>query len=205
MEILSVKEKVKMSSNKTSNIMKSNKYKILVLSDLKETANQTLSYAANLSKEIDAYVEVFYVKKATEVIDTENPLSALRVISEICNKTEKKIKNFVAPISKETGVNIKSTFAFGNVKNEIESCMHRTQPDMIILGERQQKRFNFFGDNITGFVHKNYHGVVLVATDNNTLDYKGNVSLDSLGLKNNIDNYNTKEQVIQQVKKKTIA
>ncbi len=76
---------------------------------------------------------------------------------------------------------------------------------MIILGEREQKRFKFFGDNITSFVYKNYDGVVLVATDTNTLDTAGNVSLDTLGLKNNIDNYNAKEQVKPKVKEKTIA
>ncbi|MFT4781295.1 MAG: nucleotide-binding universal stress UspA family protein [Pseudohongiellaceae bacterium] len=172
--------------------MKSNKYKILVLSDLKETASQTLSYAANLSKEIDADVEFFYVKKVTEIIETENPLSALREISDACNKTDKKIKNFVAPISKEMDVNIKTTFAFGNVKNEIESCINTSQPDMIILGERTHKRFNFFGDNMTGFVQKNYNGVVLVVTDNNVIDANGEVSLDNLGLKNNIANYKVK-------------
>ena len=185
--------------------MKSNNYKILVLSDLKEKANQTLIYAANLSKEIDAEVECFYVKKATEIIDTENPLSALREISDVCNKTEKTIKSFVAPISIETDVQIKSTFAFGNVKNEIENCINRTQPDMIILGERQQKRFNFFGDNITGFIYKNYDGVVMVATDTNTIDTEGNVSLDTLGLKNNVDNYNSKAQVKQDIKERTTA
>jgi predicted peroxiredoxin len=185
--------------------MKSNKYKILVLSDLKETASQTLIYAANLSKEMDADVEVFYVKKATEIIETENPLSAIRVISDVCNKTDKKIKKFVAPISKQTDVHIKTAFAFGNVKNEIECCINTSQPDMIILGERTHKRFKFFRDNITRFVYNNYNGVVLVATGNNTLDGAGNVSLDNLGLKNNIDNYNANEQVKQQIKEKTIA
>jgi nucleotide-binding universal stress UspA family protein len=172
--------------------MRSNKYKILVLSDLKETASQTLSYAANLSKEIDADVVFFYAKKATEIIETENPLSAIREISDVCNKTYKKIKNFVTPISKETDVNIKTVFAFGNIKNEIESCIHTSQPDMIILGERTQRRFSFFGDNITRFVQKNYDGVVLVATGNNVLDANGEVSLNILGLKNNVANYKIK-------------
>jgi nucleotide-binding universal stress UspA family protein len=172
--------------------MKSNKYKILVLSDLKETSNQTLNYAANLSKEIGAEVEFFYVKKATEIIDTENPLCALREISDVCNKTEKKIKTFVTPISKQAGVYIKTAFAFGNVKNEIENCIKNSQPDMIILGERKQRRFNFLGDNITRFVKKKYNGVVLVATEKNILDSKGDVSLDNLGLKNNIENYKVK-------------
>ncbi len=172
--------------------MRNNKYKILVLSDLKEKSAQALSYAAKLSNEIDANVEFFYVKEATEVTQTENPLSAMRIISEVCNQTDKKVKDFVTPISKENNIKIKTTFAFGNVKNEIENCINTSQPDMIILGERKQKRFSFLGDNITRLVNKNYEGVVFLATDKNVLDSTDKVSLDNLGLKNNIANYNIK-------------
>ena len=70
--------------------MKNNKYKILVLSNLKEKSAQALSYAAKLSKEIDANVELFYVKAATEVIQTENALSAMRVLRGVFNQTDKK-------------------------------------------------------------------------------------------------------------------
>ncbi|SDR69793.1 Universal stress protein family protein [Formosa sp. Hel1_31_208] len=169
--------------------MKNNKYKILVLSDLKQSAEKTLRYAAKLSLEIDANVEFFYAKEATEVVQTENPLSAMRTISEVCNQTERKIKDLVNPISKENNINIKSTFAFGNIKNDIETCINTSNPDLIILGERKQKRFNFLGDRISHYVNKRYNGVVLVVTDSNVLDSEGKVSLNNLGLKNNIDNY----------------
>ncbi|WP_034060677.1 universal stress protein [Lacinutrix jangbogonensis] len=172
--------------------MKNNKYKILVLSDLKEKSGQALSYAAKLSNVIDANVEFFYVKDATDVIQTENPLSAMRVISEVCNQMDKKVKDLVTPISKENNVIIKTTFAFGNVKNEIRNCINIAQPDMIILGERKRKRFNLLGDSISRFVNRNYQGVVFVATDNNVLDSRDKVSLDNLGLKNNIANYKIK-------------
>ena len=174
--------------------MKNNRYKILVLSDLKEKSMQVLRYAAKLSKEIDAAVEFFYVKDAAEVTQIENPLTAMRVISELCNKTDKRVRDLVTPISKENNINIKTTFAFGNIKNEIKNCINTSQPDMIILGERKHKRFNLVGNNITRLVNKNYNGVVFVATDENVLDSNGNVSLDNLGLKNNIENYNVKEK-----------
>lgn len=172
--------------------MKNNNYKIVVLSDLKEKSAQALSYAAKLSKEIDANVEFFYVKEATEVTQCENPLSSMSIIREVCNKTDKKVKALVSPISKENNIKIKTTFAYGNVKNEIENFINTSKPDMIILGERKRKRFNFLGDNITDLVNKKYNGVVFVATDETVLDSRGNVSLDNLGLKNNIDNYNIK-------------
>lgn len=174
--------------------MKNNKYKILVLSDLKEKSIQALSYAAKLSKEIDANVEFFYAKSATEVAQTADALSAISVITEVSNKIGEKIKNVVTPISKDNNVEIKTAFAYGNVKNEIKNHIEMSQPDMIILGEREEKRFKFLGDNITRLVNKNYNGVVFVATDKTILDANGEVSLDSLGLKNNIDNYNLKSK-----------
>lgn len=174
--------------------MKNNKYKILVLSDLKEKSIQALSYAAKLSKEIDANVEFFHVKSATEVSQTEDPLSAISVITEVSKKTDKKIKSLVAPIFKDNNIEIKTAFAYGHVKNEIKNYIKMSKPDMIILGEREEKKFKFLGDNITGLVNKNYKGVVFVATEKTVLDANGEVSLDSLGLKNNIDNYNLKSK-----------
>ena len=170
--------------------MKNNNYKILVLSDLKEKSIQALSYAAKLSNEIDANVEFFYAKSATEVEQTEDPLSAINIITEVSKKIDEKIKNLVAPISKDNNIEIKTAFAYGNVKSEIKNYIEMSRPDMIILGERAGKRFKFLGDNITRLVNKNYKGVIFVATDKTILDANGDVSLDSLGLKNNIDNYN---------------
>lgn len=174
--------------------MKNNKYKILVLSDLKEKSVIALSYAAKLSKEIDANVEFFYAKDATEVARTEDALSANRTIMEVRNQTDRKIKELVTPISKENTIKIKTNFAYGHVKNEIKNYIHKSKPDMIVLGEKKKKRFKFLGDNITSLVYKNYDGVVFVASDKTVLDSKGNVSLDNLGLKNNVANYNIKSK-----------
>jgi nucleotide-binding universal stress UspA family protein len=145
--------------------MKSNKYKILILSDLKESVNETLNYATSLSKEIDADIEFFHVKSAIEIIETDSPLTAMRTISEVCIQTEKKIKKLVTPISKEHDVNIKVTFGYGNVKNEIENCITTSQPDVVVLGKRKRKLFSFVGDNITDFVIKKYDGIVLIAEE----------------------------------------
>ena len=172
--------------------MENNKYKILVLSDLKEKSTLALSYATKLSNEIDANVEFFYAKEGTEVLRTEDAVSAMAVIRDVRNRTEKKMKDLVSPISKENNIKIKTTFAYGNIKSEIKNHINIAQPHMIILGERKKKRFNLLGDNITLLVKNNYEGVVLVATDNNVLDANGKVSLDNLGIKDNIANYNLK-------------
>lgn len=172
--------------------MKNNKYKILVLSDLKEKSSQILNYATRLSKEIDANVELFYVKEASEVAQIGNPLSAMRVLSEVSTKIDKKVKHLVTPISEKNNIKIKTSYAFGNIKSEIKNCISISQPDLIILGERKQKRFNLFGNNVSRLVNKNYEGHIVVATDEIISDSRGKVSLDNLGLKNNIANYNVK-------------
>ncbi|TBN02432.1 universal stress protein [Hyunsoonleella flava] len=174
--------------------MKNNHYKILVLSNLREKSAQALRYAAKLSNEIGANVEVFYAKSATEVAQTEDPLSAISTIAEVSKTTEQKLKDLVNPISKENNIEIKTTFAYGNVKNEIKNYIKTSQPDMIILGERERKKPKFLGNNVTGLVHKNYEGVVFVASDKTIFNSKGEVSLDSLGLKDNIANYNLKSK-----------
>ena len=150
--------------------MKNNNCKILVLSDLTASANDALRYATDLSKEIDAEIEFFYVKKPTEIIDTDNPLCALRTMSSACLKTEKKIKDIISPVSKEHDIEIKATFGFGNVKNEIENRIEISKPDFIILGEKKKNFFSFMGDNITGFVTKKYKEIVLTTNKNNFLE-----------------------------------
>lgn len=174
--------------------MKKRKYKVLVLSDLKEKSVQALSYAAKLSNEIDANVEFFYAKSSTEVARTEDPLSAIHAITEVSKEVNKKIRNLVTPIARDNNIKINTTFGYGNVKNEIKNYIEKSQPDMIILGERERKRFKFLGNNITRLVNMNFKGVVFVATDKTIIDSKGEVSLDSLGLKNNIANYNLKSK-----------
>ncbi len=76
-------------------MMKDNKYRILVLSDLKEKSITALNYAARLGNEINAEVEMLYVKAATELAQTENPLLAMRIFSEHCCKIDKEINQLV--------------------------------------------------------------------------------------------------------------
>ena len=145
--------------------MSNNKYKILVLSDLKEGTNSTLKNAVSLSKMIDADIEFFHVKKPTDIVETDSQLSAMRMISKEHIIIEKKIKNLVAPIIKGYNVNIKTSFAFGNLKNEIENSIKAVQPDVIVLGKRKQKKLSFIGDNIAEFVLNVHEDTVMIASD----------------------------------------
>ena len=142
-----------------------NKYKILVLSDLKEGTNTTLKNTVSLSRMINADIEFFHVKKPTDIVETDSQLSAMRIISKEHIIIEKKIQNLVAPISEEYEVNMNTSFAFGNVKNEIENAIEKVKPDVIVLGKRKQKTLNFIGDKITEFVLKTHKEAVMIASD----------------------------------------
>jgi hypothetical protein len=90
--------------------MENKKYKILVLSDLKEGTDSTLKNAISLSKIIDADIEFFHVKKPTDIVERESQLSAMRTINKEYLETEKKIKNTIEPISRVYDMKLKSSF-----------------------------------------------------------------------------------------------
>lgn len=149
--------------------MRNNKYKILVLSDLKKSPSTILKNASSLAKIIDGDITFFHVKKPSDVVERESQLSAMRTINQEQIITGKKIQEALDPISKDYDVNINSTFAFGNVKNEIEEHIKATNPDVIVLGKRKAKGLRFLGDNITDFVLKIHKGPVMIASNKNGL------------------------------------
>ena len=154
-----------------------NKYKILVLSDLKDTTDNVLKSTISLAKIIKADVEFFYVKKPTDVVEKESQLSAMRVINQEHVNIDKKIAALLKPINKDYGLNIKSNFTLGNVKNEIEKCIKNSKPDIIVLGKRNSNALKFVGDNITEYVLKQHQGTILIAGNKNVLEPEHTLSL----------------------------
>ncbi|MCL5246419.1 universal stress protein [Cellulophaga sp. 20_2_10] len=147
-----------------------NKYKILVLSDLKKTTVSTLKSTVNLAKMIGGEVSFFYVKKPSDVVLRDNQLSAMRSINEQYSSTDNIISAIVKPISKVTDVKIKYSFSFGNIRNEIAKQIEEQKPDIIVLGKRKAKIVNVIGDHITDFVLKNYKGVIMIAANDGTVE-----------------------------------
>lgn len=150
--------------------MTKKKYKIAVFSDLKKSASSTLKSAVSLAQMIDGEIELFYVKKPSEIVDRDNQLSAMRTINAQYSETERRIFKMVDSIAKEHHVNINYRFSFGNVKNELAKYMKVEQPDIVVLGKRKPKLLTIMGDCITDFVLKNYKGVVLLAANSNTIE-----------------------------------
>ena len=105
---------------------------------------------------IDADIDFFYVKKAIDVVNKENQLSAKRTINKDHFDTDKKIKNLLEPFSIDYNRTINFGFSFGNVKEEILKSIEKVNPDIIVLGKRKSSPLKIIGDNITDFVLKNF-------------------------------------------------
>lgn len=160
--------------------MGNSKYKILVLSDLKETTNGSLKKAVKLSKTIGADIALFCVKKPTDIVATDSQLSAMRSINKEYIETERKMKNIIAPIIEKENVNIETSFVFGNIKNEIEIQINSCKPDIIVLGHRKRKVLSFVGDKITDFVLKSHQGTVVISSDESDYNFENEFPIDFL-------------------------
>ena len=140
--------------------------KVLVLTDLKTSKEIVLKSALELAKKINAEIHVFCAKKAIDVVKGESQLSAIRNINNAGNTLKKEMQEFTQHYSKNHNIAIKNSYAFGNVKNEIDSCISILQPAAIVLGEKKAKRLNLFGDNVTKLVQKKYKGDILIVKNN---------------------------------------
>ncbi|XMO88088.1 universal stress protein [Algibacter sp. AS12] len=147
--------------------MKAKKYKILVLSDLKKHTNSTIKSAVGLAKMIDAEVDVFHVKKPTDVVASDSQLSAIRTINQELNQFKNKIEKLINPFIESYNIAITSNYGLGNIKSEIEAYISATKPDVIVLGKRNTKILKLAGDHVTDFVLKTHNGPVLIVSNKN--------------------------------------
>ncbi|WP_303316820.1 universal stress protein [Flavivirga abyssicola] len=161
-----------------------NKYKILVLSDLKKSTNATLKSTVSLAKMINGDIDFFHVKKPSDVVEKESQLSAMRTINKEHFAIEKEIQDLITPISKDYGVNINYSFTYGNVKDEMRKYIKLNKPDIIVLGKRKSKALNFISYGITNFILKEHDGVIMLADNDNVLEPNKDISL---GLLNGVE------------------
>ncbi len=178
-----------------------NKYRILVLIDLLPRSEKTLIDAVNLAQIIHGNIEVFYVKPLTDIIDHENQMSAMRAMEEERLATKKKLQDLIDPVAKNEGISIDIDFTFGNVKNEIEKHLKKTNPDIVVLGKRKRKLINLLGDNVTQFILNTFSGIILMGGEAKKLQLNDEISI---GLFNDaVAGCNI--EIIQDLSKRTMA
>lgn len=166
--------------------MKNNKYKILVLSDLKKTASTTLKSSVSLAKMIDAEIALFHVKKHIDIVDRDNQFTAIRTLNEEHNNTKKIIDTLVNDFSNEYNVKVTGNYAFGKVKEEIRNYIKTSKPDIIVLGQRDSNPLQLIGDSITRFILKEFKGVIMIAANENALVPNEKMTLGVLNESNKI-------------------
>ncbi|MEX0288161.1 MAG: universal stress protein [Flavobacteriaceae bacterium] len=146
-----------------------NKYKLVVLTDLNPSTKTVLKSAIGLAKMIGGEIEVFHVKKPSEIVDSENQLSAMRTINSKHRTIHKEFQSLIRPLSEEYNMKIPYSFRFGNVKHEIDDFIKEIKPDILVLGKRRSKPFTLIGDGITEYILKTFKGVVLINSDKEVL------------------------------------
>jgi nucleotide-binding universal stress UspA family protein len=165
------------------------KCKILVLSDIDSSTAKIIKNSVNLAKIVDGEINFFCVKKATDIVEKESQLSAMRTINEKFLEADNKIKKIIEEQSKNEDVKIDYKISFGNLKNEISNQIKETNPDMIVLGKSKSKVLSFIGDNIINHVLKEYSGTVMITSENNLLEANSDISL---GLLDNVNTFSSK-------------
>ncbi|MEM5566517.1 universal stress protein [Psychroserpens sp. AS72] len=149
--------------------MKNNKYKILVLADLKKSASTILKSSVSLAKMIDGEISLFHVKKHIDIVKRDNQFSAMRTLNEEHNNIKKAIVTLVNDTSKTYDVKVTGNYAFGKVKEEIQKQIKLYNPDIIVLGQRDPASFKLIGDSITRFILKKFNGIIMIASNENAL------------------------------------
>lgn len=181
--------------------MKNNNYKILVLSDLKDTTIEAIKNTVNLAKIIGGDIHLFHIKKPTDIVERESQLSALRTINEKYNNTKKQIEHFVNYTHKAHDISINYSYAFGNIKNEIEDYILKNKPDIIVLGKRKSKQVNVAGDNITDYVLKVHKGITMISGNQNVIEPHQDLSLGVLNVSETLSNVDFAEELLKHTKK----
>ncbi len=177
------------------------KYKIVVLSDLNDFTESTIKSTVSLAKMVNGDIEVFSVKKPTDIIDKENQLSAMRTINSQYTKIDKKMQHLINPIATAYKVDINYSFSFGNTKSEIKDFIEERQPDIIVLGKRKSNPFQVIGDSITQYVFNIFKGVIMIAADQNTLEPNKEITLGTLNNIEPLGNLKFAEELMAHTKK----
>ncbi|MBS9463525.1 universal stress protein [Flagellimonas sp. 389] len=157
------------------------KYNLLVLMDLSKSSENALKNAVQLAKTIHGSIDVFHVKAPTDVVKSENQLSAIRGIHQESRSTKSKLEELIQKTIAEEGVKIGYQISYGNVKNTIQRHIEQRQPDIVILGKERPKLIGFLSDDLTGYLLNESNVNVLIVGEGNTLDSYKDISLGIYG------------------------
>lgn len=105
-------------------------YRITVLLDSIEKIGDILGSSLRFSAQLNARVEVLYLKSPLDVVKQENQLSAKRDLYEDARRARKRLKGHVSAMQLETPVSTKVTY--GNVKDSLQQYIEDQKPDLVV-------------------------------------------------------------------------
>lgn len=181
--------------------MENKNYRILVLSDLRNTTKTILRNTASLAKMIGGEIALLHVKQPLGIVKQDNQLSAVRSINDTFTSTKNLLKEIVDPIKSEYGVQMDSTFKVGNLKEEIQKKIEDFHPDIIVLGQRKSSPLNFLGNNITKFVMSTFDGLVMIASHEQVFRNNQDLSLGTLNGSSDLMKTDLLEKLMKQSSK----
>ena len=181
------------------------KIKILILSDINTSTEKIVKNGLNLAKILDGEIDFFCVKKPTDIVKKESQLSVMRTINEKFLEADTQIKKLITEINNDHSIAIHHQVSFGNLKDEISNRIKETQPDLIILGNKNSKILSFLGDNILDLVLKEHQGTVMIASDKITLEASSELSLGLLNESRLISANNYRDTIVSFAKKPLIS
>lgn len=151
-------------------VMKRNKHKIVLFTDLQGNISNLLKSAVSLAQMINGKIEVLHITKPTAVIGKENQLSAIRSLNREYILADKRMKDIVSPLIDDYGVPITYSSTFGNIKNEIDRYLNKNNPDIIVMARHNSKHFNTAENRIINFVLSVFKGTVLIVSHDKGLE-----------------------------------
>lgn len=175
-------------------------YTISVLSDLTDSTHATLETAISIAQAVNGRVHLFHVKKPNDLVTSDNQLSATRSLNTNYVKTENKLKQLVGEFSAKHTTPITYSFAFGNIKNEIETYLTQHKPDVIVIGKKTSAPLNFLGNGVTEVVLKTHQGEIIIASDTNKLTPNQFINLGFLNELKPVANPDFFDHIVQKVK-----
>ncbi len=159
------------------------KYRLLVIMDESKASEIALKNAVQLAKTIKGHIEVFHIKAPTDVVKSDNQLSAMRVIHEDNRNTIAKLQQLVSKTSEHEGVSIGYHMAHGNVKSVLQNHIAKVQPNIIVLGKKKSKLINFLADDIIEFLLDECNANILIVGEDHKFHTYEDISLGVYGNK----------------------
>jgi nucleotide-binding universal stress UspA family protein len=134
----------------------------LVLMDFSEASYIALKYAITMAKLVKGNVHVLHVANPKKIVDTDNPVAALRAIEIETTKIKNKLNSIIEIISAED-IFASSYYSIGNIIKELENHINQVNPDIVVVGKK--KNSAKFSGKLSDYLRNKYSNSFLIVDE----------------------------------------